>query len=222
MKSIKYKSLPEKTANVLSEYLYRENYQVGAKLPNELILAEQFEVSRNTIRKAIQMLADKHILEVRRGSGTFIAERARAVEDPLGLLMYADEKQLTGDLLDVRLMIEPKIAALAAENITAKQIHELEDICDRLEKAVSSGENYYEIDIEFHTFLAGCSRNLVIHNLYPAITQGIMLQERLYVTRNSESTAAAHRRILEAIKAHRPTEAEYAMQLHLIRSRERL
>ena len=55
MKSIKYKSLPEKTANVLSEYLYRENYQVGAKLPNELILAEQFEVSRNTIRKAIQM-----------------------------------------------------------------------------------------------------------------------------------------------------------------------
>ena len=77
MKSIKYKSLPEKTANVLSEYLYREIYQVGAKLPNELILAEQFEVSRNTIRKAIQMLADKHILEVRRGSGTFIAERAR-------------------------------------------------------------------------------------------------------------------------------------------------
>ena len=87
---------------------------------------------------------------------------------------------------------------------------------------MSSGENYYEIDIEFHTFLAGCSRNLVIHNLYPAITQGIMLQERLYVTRNGESTAAAHRSILEAIKAHRPTEAEYAMQLHLIRSRERL
>lgn len=222
MKSIKYKSLPEKTANVLSEYLYRENYAVGAKLPNELVLAEQFEVSRNTIRKAIQILADKNILEVRRGSGTFVAARSGAVQDPLGLLLYADEQQLVRDLLQVRLMIEPKTAAMAAENISAKDLRQLASLCDRLDRAVLAGENYYEIDIEFHTFLAGCSKNLVIHNLYPAISEGILMQESYYEMRNGTSTSEAHRRIYEAIRDRRPTEAEYAMRLHLIRSLERL
>jgi len=222
MKSIKYKSLPEKTANVLLDYLYRENYPVGAKLPNEIELADQFEVSRNTIRKAIQILVDKKILDVKRGSGTFVASNRNLVDDPLGLTLCSDDKKLARDLLDVRLMIEPKTAALAAENASTEDIRQLQTICKKLDKAIESGQNYYEIDIEFHTFLAGCSKNLVIHNLYPAITRAIILQESIITKRFGETTSKAHWNIYEAIKNHCATDAAYAMQVHLIQNKQRL
>ena len=62
MGKINYKSLPEKTADVISDMLYRENYRVGAKLPNEIELAKSLEVSRTTVRQAIKILTERNVL----------------------------------------------------------------------------------------------------------------------------------------------------------------
>ena len=122
MGKINYKSLPEKTADVISDILYRENYRVGAKLPNEIELAKSLEVSRTTVRQAIKILTERNVLEVRRGSGTFVSSKLGMSDDPLGLSMICDKDKLVMDLLEVRLLIEPKMAALAAENATAGEI----------------------------------------------------------------------------------------------------
>ena len=222
MGKINYKSLPEKTADVISDMLYRENYRVGAKLPNEIELAKSLEVSRTTVRQAIKILTERNVLEVRRGSGTFVSSKLGMSDDPLGLSMICDKDKLVMDLLEVRLLIEPKMAALAAENATAGEISQLKDICRRMEEACRKGENYYETDMEFHTFIAGCSRNLVIHSLYPAICHTIILQENVTHDRLKERTLAAHRRICEAIAAHKGTAAADAMTTHLIQNQERI
>lgn len=222
MEKIHYKSLPEKTADVLQDLLYRENYRVGAKLPSEPELARRLEVSRNTVRQAIKILVGRDLLEVQRGSGTFVSGKLGMSDDPLGLALICDKEKLVLDMLDVRLMLEPRMAALAAENATAGEIRQLEDICRRMEKVCRDGENYYQMDMEFHTFIAGCSRNLVIHSLYPAIRNTILLQENVVQNRLGEKTLAAHRRIYQAIAAHKGTEAADAMTLHLVQNRERI
>lgn len=222
MKNIPYKTLSERTADLLSDYLYSNNYRVGAKLPNELRLAEQFEVSRATIRQAIRLLCERNILEVERGSGTFVSSRMGLSEDPLGLSMITDRKKLVMDSMELRLMIEPPLSALAAENATSEEILHLNTLCQKLEEACRNGENYYSLDTEFHTFVAGCSRNLVIHSLYPAISQTILLQESMLPNRFGSITAEAHRSIYEAIRTHRATEAYSAMQMHLLRNKQRL
>jgi len=217
-----YKSLPERTADVICDMLYRKNYQVGAKLPNELLLAEMLEVSRSTVRQAIRILVEKNILEVRRGSGTFVSAKLGMSDDPLGVSSICDKQQLVRDLLALRLLIEPRMAALAAENRTAAEVEQLRDICDRLEAAWRNGENYYELDMEFHTFIAGCSRNLVVHHLLPTICETIILEESVAAEKLGEQTVRAHRRICEAIAGRRASEASDAMTIHLIHNQERI
>lgn len=222
MGKINYKSLPEKTADVICDMLYRDNYRVGAKLPNELELAKMLEVSRNTVRQAIKILVERNVLEVQRGSGTFVSAKLGMSDDPLGLSMICDKDKMVMDLLDVRLLIEPKMAALAAENATEAEIKNLKKICGKLEEVCRRKENYYELDMEFHTFIAGCSRNLVIHSLYPAICHTILLQENVVRDRMREQTVQAHRRIYEAIAAHKGSEAYDAMISHLVQNKERM
>ncbi len=219
---MQHKSLPERTADAICDMLYRENYRVGAKLPGEQRLAQMMEVSRNTVRQSIRILADRGVLEVERGAGTFVSAKLGMSEDPLGLSMITDKERLIQDLLEVRLLIEPRIAALAAERRTAGELSQLKDICVRLERAYGRGENYYELDMEFHTFLAGCSKNLVVHSLLPAICQTIILQESVIRARMGRQTILAHRRICEAVAKGSGSEAHDAMMVHLVQNQERM
>ena len=222
MGTVVYKSLPEKTAELISDTLYLQNYHVGAKLPNEFEMAQKYGVSRNTVREAIRILVSRGVLEVHRGSGTYVSSSMGISDDPLRLSMIEDKKKLMMDMIDVRLMIEPNLASLAAENATPAEIRQMSDICSRTEKAVLAGEHYLEEDMEFHTFVAGCSHNLMIHNLYAAINQAIMLEEKMISMRLRNITAAYHRRIFESIRDHKPSEARYAMTAHLLQNRERV
>lgn len=222
MGEIQHKSLPERTADVICDMIYRNNYHVGAKLPNELELARMLEVSRSTVRQAIRLLVDRNVLEVQRGAGTFVSAKLGMSDDPLGLSMILDRKKLLRDLLDVRLLIEPRMAALAAENRTAEELRQMENICDRLEEACRKGDHYYELDMEFHTFVAGCSKNLVAHSLFPAICQTIILQERVLSSRMREQTVRVHKRIYEAIAEQKSNDAFDAMTAHLVQNRERM
>ena len=119
-------------ASAVSDMIYRNNYRVGAKLPNEIDLAGEFEVSRNTVREAIRILVSRNVLEVKRGSGTFVSSRLGLTEDPLGLSLICDKKKLVKDLIQIRLMIEPKMASMAAEYANTDEIKALEENCRKV------------------------------------------------------------------------------------------
>ena len=112
--NIKNQALTERIEDHLFQYILDERLAVGAKLPNEYELADRFGVSRGTIREAVKLLVSRGVLRVKHGSGTYVASLMPLKADPLGLDAIEDRIQLALDLTDVRLMLEPAIAELAA------------------------------------------------------------------------------------------------------------
>ena len=78
----------------LLQYIIKEPVEIGQKIPNEYRLAELFGVSRSTVREAVKSLATRGILEVRRGSGTYVVNTSLPENDPLGLSCLQDKYKL--------------------------------------------------------------------------------------------------------------------------------
>jgi DNA-binding FadR family transcriptional regulator len=202
--------------------LIRENgYDAGNKLPNEYELSAHLGVSRNTIREAVRVLASRNILDIRQGAGTFISQKKGVVDDPLGFSLMEDRRKLVQDLIQIRCIIEPQIAALAAQNATLDDVLILGNLCDAVETLIRKRRAFMQKDVEFHTQLAICSRNMVMSNLIPVICEGITVFSAMVVEQEFDQTIKSHREIFEAIREHRAADAGQAMLFHLLYNKNR-
>ncbi|CAW99851.1 FadR family transcriptional regulator [Streptococcus equi subsp. zooepidemicus] len=210
--------LVEKTAERLLKLILERGYEVGAKLPNEYELAQDLEVGRSTIREAVRSLATRNVLEVRQGSGTYISSKKGVSEDPLGFSLVKDTAKLTADLFELRLLLEPRIAALTAQHATPKEVEALEKLVVDIEEAVAAGDpKHLQLDVNFHSLMAKYSGNIAMDSLLPVINQSIHLINANYTNRQmKEDSLQAHRDILNAIKAGDPIAAYDAMLLHIM------
>ncbi|HEL0015218.1 FadR/GntR family transcriptional regulator [Streptococcus equi] len=210
--------LVEKTAERLLKLILERGYEVGAKLPNEYELAQDLEVGRSTIREAVRSLATRNVLEVRQGSGTYISSKKGVSEDPLGFSLVKDTAKLTADLFELRLLLEPRIAALTAQHATPKEVEALEKLVIDIEEAVAAGDpKHLQLDVNFHSLMAKYSGNIAMDSLLPVINQSIHLINANYTNRQmKEDSLQAHRDILNAIKAGDPIAAYDAMLLHIM------
>ena len=204
----------------LMRYIQEEPIPVGEKIPNEFELAEKFGVGRSTIREAVKGLVSQGMLEVRRGSGTYVISAYPAEEDPLGLGRYDDKYQLALELFDVRLMIEPEIAAYAAMNATEGDVEELRRLCNEVEEIYRSGENHVRKDIELHTAIARCSKNRVVEILVPLIDSAVHTFANVTHRELMEETIETHRAVVDAIERHDQVGARCAMVMHLTYNRQ--
>lgn len=204
----------------LMRYIQEEPIPVGEKIPNEFELAEKFGVGRSTIREAVKGLVSQGMLEVRRGSGTYVISAYPAEEDPLGLGRYDDKYQLALELFDVRLMIEPEIAAYAAMNATEGDVAELRRLCNEVEEIYRSGENHVRKDIELHTAIARCSKNRVVEILVPLIDSAVHTFANVTHRELMEETIHTHRAVVDAIERHDQVGARCAMVMHLTYNRQ--
>ena len=149
MKQTEKQTLGEKTAQNLLEMIQQKEYAPGDKLPTEAELVETLGVGRNTVREALRILMSRNIVTIRQGSGTFISEKNGVADDPLGFFMMDDRRQLTEDLIQARLILEPALAALAAQNGSEEEIKDLERILEELEKLIRDKKDYSEKDSQF-------------------------------------------------------------------------
>ncbi len=216
------RSLPERTADTILMMIHRENLTAGMRLPNEHILASQLEVSRSTLRAAIRILTEQNILRVERGSGTFVSEQFGMSGDPLGYSAVYDKKKLVADLLQIRLMVEPNTALLAAQYAKKQEVRELYRLCSEMEEDELTPQKSIEKDMAFHQMIADCSRNSVIYHLIPMIHQMQILYDYVLPKRHRKPTNLEHRRIVEAIERHDGAGAFERMQYHLLVIRTRL
>ena len=116
------------------EKMITEKMKAGDRLPPERQLADMFGVSRSSIRDAIRTLEMSGMVEARQGLGTVVREHsADAVVNPLTQVLV-QKRKLVGELLDVRKMIEPPLAARAAVHATSDEVAEMEDILRRQEE----------------------------------------------------------------------------------------
>ena len=209
------KTLGHRVADELMDLIRKQGYGAGEKLPNEYELSSKLGVSRNTIREAVRALASRNILDIRQGAGTFISQKKGVSDDPLGFSLMEDRLKLVDDLMQIRLIIEPQIAALAAQNATDDDIEILGDLCNEIESLINAGQDFMQKDMDFHARLATCSRNMVMSNLIPVICQGITVFSAM-VEHEFEQTIKSHRKIFEAVSQRRATDAQQAMMFHLL------
>jgi DNA-binding FadR family transcriptional regulator len=214
------KTLAQKAADELVRLIREQGSAPGDKLPNEYELSALLGVGRNTVREAVRMLASRNIVDIRQGAGTFVSEKMGIADDPLGFTLIEDRRRLVADLLQVRCIIEPQLAALAAQNATAQDIGELERRCGETEELIVARTDFSDADRAFHVQIARCSHNLVMSNLLPVISAGVTFFAA-QTEREFEQTVAAHRKIFEAIRDRRGSDAQQAMQFHLLFNQNR-
>ena len=216
------KPLSSKLSEELLNYIRSENLKPGDRLPNESILAKKMGVGRSSIREAMKFLASRNIVTIRQGSGTYISQTPGMVEDPLGFSFIADKQKLAQDSLEVRFLLEPAIASLAAQNASEEDIALLRRLCQEVEDLVQLGQDHTQKDIEFHTAIALSSKNVVVPRLIPVINSAIPLLIELTGNTLKQETIDTHRALTDAIAAHNAAAAHDAMYLHLVYNRARM
>lgn len=219
---INQKLLVPQIEDQLMMYIGQEKIAVGSKLPSEYKLAEIFGVGRSTVREAVKSLVTKGVLEVKRGSGTFVKSTEMTIDDPLGLSQLEDKYRLAMELFDVRILLEPEIAAVACTNATKEDKKHIKELCDEVEQLYTDGKNHIQKDMEFHEAIAKCSGNRVFEILIPVIFTAITTFANLTNRKLMKETIETHRKITEAIIRGDSMGAKCAMIMHLTYNRQML
>ena len=208
-------TLPQKAADSIIRLIRTGNYNTEDKLPNEYDLSNMLGVSRNTVREAIKLLVSRNILEVRRGAGTYVSPKMGLSEDPLGLSMISNHSARFLDILELRILVEPRCAALAAQYISNENLKLLKEIYIQLQNNSENGYDYILHSADFHIQIALSSANTIMYNLIKALLPMDDEFIRFYESLIS-SNLNDHQLIYEAIQNHDSCKAHDMMQAHLI------
>ncbi len=203
-------------------YIQEKNIAIGSKLPSEYKLAELFGVGRSTIREAVKSLVTKGILEVKRGSGTFVTSTKRVADDPLGFAQFEDKYRLAMELFEVRILLEPEVAVVACRNATEDDKKHIKELCDEVERLYLEGKNHIQKDMEFHEAIAKCSGNRVVEVLIPVILTAITTFANLTNRKLQKETIETHRAITDAMLQGDSMGVKCAMIMHLTYNRQML
>jgi GntR family transcriptional repressor for pyruvate dehydrogenase complex len=210
--------LYERIVEQIERRILNGDLKLGDKLPPERELAEQLTVSRTAVREAVKALREKGLVEVQPGRGTFIKNgTTQAVRLSLGLMMRFGGADGSASLVEVREIIEPEIAALAAARATEDDIAAMREAVSAMDEALDDPVTFIEADLDFHLALAVATKNVLIPMLIDSIVD-ILREQRtriFYVQGGPERGQYHHKRILEAIIAHDSYAAQAAMRAHL-------
>lgn len=217
-KTIQASRLYEKIVQQVEELILNGQLKPGDQLPSERELAQQFGVSRTAVREAIKALREKGLVEAYLGKGTFITNAtSQAIRQSLGLMMRIGQPGNMTQLEEVREILEPDIAALAAARADEQLLATLREAIAVMDRSQRDPEAYIEADLDFHLSLAEAVDNPIILSLLDSIVE-LLREQRLKIFRVEGGPARGqyhHKRILEAVERRNPEAAREAMRAHL-------
>lgn len=204
-------------ARQLQRFIEDGRLRPGDMLPPERELAERLGVSRGSVRDAIRTMELVGLVEPRQGEGTMVADVSPdALLVPLASMLLR-KRELVGELLDVRKMLEPPLAARAARRATPAELQRLERILERQAEKNRRGEAAVEEDAEFHYAVALMAGNSVVRRVIDVLMD-LLRESRarsLQVPGRPHRSLAGHRRVLAALRQGDGPGAEAAMRRHL-------
>jgi GntR family transcriptional regulator, transcriptional repressor for pyruvate dehydrogenase complex len=222
-KIIQSSRLYEQIVQQIEESILNGELQPGSKLPAERELAQQFGVSRTAVREAIKALQEKGLVDAFPGRGTFVTDgTSNPMRRSLDRILKSGEQVGRTYLAEVREILEPEIAALAAARADDQHVASMREACDVMDKARLDADAYIEADLDFHLALAEAAGNPIVLSLIDSIV--VLLREQrlrtFYVKGGPERGQQHHKRILEAVELRDPPAARAAMHAHLQQVRE--
>ena len=214
-------SVPDRLSIDLERLILEGSLKPGDRLPTERALGELLGVSRVSIRQALHELAGRGLIDRKPGRGTVVAMPSPATTQAgqaiAALLGTANEETLElARIMELRAVIEPPIAALAAARVTPRDIEQLRALVEEMERETDLAR-YAELDRAFHHAISQYTHNPLLTQLTDLIATEISPSRRraLRSEERRRRSSIAHRRIFEAIAAHDVDAAENEAREHV-------
>lgn len=218
IKPIERIKVGEQVYQQLKEMLINGEWRPGDKIPSENELADKFNVSRITVRQALQKLGALELIETRRGEGSFV--KVVGVGDSMNALiptMYLGGNSEL-DIIEFREIIETGCAGLAAKRATAKDINDLKGIWGRMHdcKERSDLKGFGAADLDFHFMVAEIARNPLMIKTNLILRDVLELAMKTFIDKmGCESGLYFHQKLVKEIEAHDEKAASRTMKEHI-------
>jgi GntR family transcriptional regulator, transcriptional repressor for pyruvate dehydrogenase complex len=203
--------------NHIREMIERGVLKPGEKIPPEREFAQKLKISRASLRTGIGYMAAMGIMKVRHGVGTFIAEGPPELGKSSFGLLGALHGFKSWQMFEARLLLEGKMAALAAERGKEEHFTMLAEEVAEMYATVDDPEEYLIHDVRFHRTIAEASGNAILASLMETITSALYDGRRKTVglTRSLKDSADVHREIYRAIRRRDAGAAQRLMERHI-------
>jgi GntR family transcriptional repressor for pyruvate dehydrogenase complex len=222
-KLVRTSRLYEQIVQQIEDSILKGTLKAGDQLPAERELALQFGVSRTAVREAVKALREKGLVEAYSGRGTFVTDgTSQAIRQSLDLMMKIGQPEGSTQLAEVRAILEPEIAGLAATRAEEQHIATMREAVAVMDRSLSDPDAFIEADLDFHLSLAEAAANPLILSLIDSIV-GLLREQRMRVFKvngGPERGQFHHKRILEAVERRDSEKAREAMRAHLRQVRE--
>ena len=222
-KVVRTSRLYEQIVQQIEETILKGDLKAGDQLPAERDLAEQFGVSRTAVREAVKALREKGLVEAYTGRGTFVTNgTSHAIRQSLDLMVRIGQPEGATYLAEVREILEPEIAALAALRAEEQHLGIMREAVRVMDESLHDAERFIEADLDFHLALAEAAANPIILSLIDSIV-GLLREQRLRTFQSANGPQRGqhcHRRILEAVETRNAEGARIEMRAHLQQVRE--
>jgi GntR family transcriptional regulator, transcriptional repressor for pyruvate dehydrogenase complex len=218
---IQPRRLYQEIALQIRAHIENGEFPIGTQLPSERDLAQQFKVSRPSVREALIALEVEGLVDVRPGAGIFVCE-------PQGPFPYQASNEGPLEIMRARIAIEGETAAMAARQMGDTDIEELKRILQTMDPEQKAQESYLPADRAFHLYVAEKAGNSVlvrfVAELFDARHSPLSLQfgEHFENVSTRKEAVAEHKAVVKALASRDPEAAKQAMQRHLRSAHSRL
>jgi GntR family transcriptional regulator, transcriptional repressor for pyruvate dehydrogenase complex len=216
--TVRTSRLFEQIVKQVEDSILKGQLKPGDQLPAERDLAQRFGVSRTAVREAVKTLREKGLVEAYSGRGTFVTNgTSRAIRQSLDLMIRINQQDGSANLAELRFVLEPEIAGLAATRIEEQLLATMREAVAGMDRNLHDPDAYVEADLDFHLAMAEAVGNPLILSLLDSIV-GLLREQRsriFNVDRGPERGQFHHKRILAAIEQRDPEAAREAMRAHL-------
>jgi GntR family transcriptional repressor for pyruvate dehydrogenase complex len=218
---IKKKSIYKSVFDSLVKVIQNEEIAVGEKLPTEAILAEQFQVGRNSIREALKSLELMDIISSQSGVGMIISKNAIRNINLINILRSKVPKSKSFEMWETRLIIEPQMTELAIIRATDEQRKKIYDLASMSVETFNSGDYKWEKGGNFHKLISEASGNSILSNLLDIVNNIIQTRIEFIIhykesdNELGESLLDNHLKIAECFINHDPEKGRRIMYEHL-------
>jgi GntR family transcriptional regulator, transcriptional repressor for pyruvate dehydrogenase complex len=217
-KVVRTSRLYELIVQQIEESVLNGTLKPGDQLPAERDLAQRLGVSRTAVREAVKTLREKGLVEAYSGRGTFVTDgTSQAARQSFDLMVKIGQQEGSPHLVELRLILEPGIAALAAERVEDEDLPAMREAVAVMDRAQRDPEAYIEADLDFHLALAEAAANPLILSLIDSIV-GLLREERMRIFKvegGPQRSQFHHKRILDAMERRDPEMARCTMRAHL-------
>jgi len=216
---IERSGVTERVVQRIKDMLARGELKPGNRLPPERELAVLLNISRPTLRTALKALSVMGLIEAKPGAGTYLVETPVEIfNESVHFTMLFHQTGLA-KLLEVRRLIEPGLAELAAGRASVEAMQVMAQELEAMRDSVNEPEKFLSHDLSFHQALARAADNQVLSGIINAVAQMLFPIRRQMMERATASevteTIDDHERLYQAVRGRNPRWAKALMASHL-------